>query len=254
MGIVNKAQITSQIDNPDGGKIDLTTFSNVCITTKVESDFIVEKTAQKDWALPKEKITVTTKITNNSNLTIQNFTFKDTLSPSASFVPGTVKISDEPKPTFNPITGFSSNAQIGGFGAFAEITYEIQISEYPEESVVKNKTGLTLTFDSQEFSLTSNEKEISIVENEVYLLKECSPVAVVSGNEMTYTITITNEGSLENTNIVFSDSIPSDVTFVNETVVVNGTPQPTYNPTTGFPLPNLPANGTITISFKVQVN
>lgn len=96
MGIINKAQLTSKIQNPDGNKVEVTTSSNSCLTNKIDEDVSLVKTPAKDWALPKEKVKLTTQITNNTNANITNFTFKETLGKSATFVPGTVTIGDEP--------------------------------------------------------------------------------------------------------------------------------------------------------------
>lgn len=254
MGIINKAQLTSKIQNPDGNKVEVTTSSNSCLTNKIDEDVTLVKTSEKDWVLPNEKIKLTTEITNNTNASISNFTFKETLGKGATFVPGTVTIGNEAHPNFNPVSGFVSDAVIGGFGAFTDVSYEVEISQYPEEKSVKTQSQIVFTQDNKEFSLTSNEKEITILENEVYILKECSPSAVVSGNEMTYSFSIANEGTIENTDLFFSDSLPSEVTFVEGSVKVNGLAEETYNPTTGFSLPNLSAGNTITIEFKVKIN
>ncbi len=254
MGIINKAQLTSKIQNPDGNKVEVTTSSNSCLTNKIDEDVSLVKTSAKDWALPKEKVKLTTQITNNTNANITNFTFKETLGKSATFVPGTVTIGDEPHANFDPTSGFVSTAVIGGFGAFTDISYEIEISQYPEETKVKTQSQITFTQDNQEFSLTSNEKEITILENEVYILKECTPSAVVSGNEMTYSFSITNDGTLENTDVFFSDPLPSEVTFVEGSVKIDGAQEASYNPTDGFSLPNIAAGSSVKVEFKVKIN
>ena len=56
--------------------------------------------------------------------------------------------------------------------------------------------------------------------NEVSMYKYASSSAVISGDTLTYTIEITNDGTFENTDLVFKDELPEGVSFVEGTVKV----------------------------------
>ncbi len=86
------------------------------------------------------------------------------------------------------------------------------------------------------------------------LLKTADTSAVKSGDTITYTITITNSGTITNTNLFFTDPTPSETTFVDGSVEIDDTSNPSFNPQTGFNLSDLEANQTIIVNFKVKIN
>lgn len=254
MSIINSAQLNSSILNPQGGKVNITTLSNTQRTNNVDTDIIVEKQVEKNWALPKDEILVTTKITNNADVNLEDFHFQDTLSQGASLVEGWVKIGIEERTDLNPITGFDLSATIGAFGGECEISYKILVDEYPEVSTITLSSTIGVTLDSKQFELTSNTARIQLLDNEIFLLKSANTTAVKSGDELTYTIQITNNGNIENTELFFTDSIPTGTTFVAGSVKVNNVSMADANPENGFSLNSLPPQGEIIVEFKVSVN
>ena len=254
MTIINKATLTSKIDNGEGQKISVSANSNALKTNQIDTDIVLEKTLEKSWAIPEDKLTVTTKVINNSALEVTNPTFKDTLGNGASFVEGTVKIGSQAYSDANPITGFTPNVTLGADGAELEMSYQIAVDKYLAEESIANSTQMSVNLDSKTFTLNSNEATIKVLNNEVYLLKQANATAVKSGDTIIYTITISNDGELDNTNLFFTDPIPSGTTFVSGSVKVDNQSQPTYDPTVGFNLQDLSAGQSITIEFSVKVD
>lgn len=76
------------------------------------------------------------------------------------------------------------------------------------------------------------------------------PVANV-GDVLTYTIVVDTTAAA--TNLTFQDNIPAYTQFNPGTVTINGSSQSTYNPQTGFPLPNMAAGGKTTVTFQVTI-
>ena len=83
-------------------------------------------------------------------------------------------------------------------------------------------------------------------------MKSVSATEAGVGDTLTYTVRIQNSGTVTATNVSFLDPIPVGTTFVANSVTINGTPQPGLNPTTGFPLANIPVGGMVTVTFKRQ--
>lgn len=73
------------------------------------------------------------------------------------------------------------------------------------------------------------------------------------GDTLTYTITITNQGNVDVNNIYFTDNIPNGTTFVENSVMVDGTKMPAYRPKTGYNVANLSPNQSTT-SIQVTVD
>ena len=254
MALLNTAQLSSKIQSDTGEQISVTNKSNIHRANKVENDLDILKTGSKTWALAKDKVTISTTFTNNTNLEVSDFTIKDTLSEGASFVAGSVKVDSVSHEEFNPIDGFSLSATVGGFGSEMDISYEIEIDPFVQANSITNSSAFSFNIDNKQFSLNSNTITIKIMDNEVFLLKTASASAVKEGDVITYTIEITNEGEIENTDLFFTDPIPEGTTFVEGSVKIDDVEKEDYNPVQGFKLDNLPAKGKIVVEFKVQVN
>lgn len=252
MAILNKATLTSKFSNTSGEEISVTNTSNTSLTNNLTTDLTLIKTASQTWALPTYTITVTTTITNDTDLSIDTFYYKDNLTAGASFVVGSLKIGTLTYADFDPIAGFTAPVTLDGSGASATISYDIKIVDYPETNAIKNSTAITVNLESRDFTLASNEINIDILDNEIWLNKSASKVAI-SGDELTYSIVISNSGSFTNSDLFFTDPTPSGTTFVAGSVTVNGVSQPTYDPNTGFGLGNLAPNDEITVTFKVKI-
>lgn len=253
MPILNVANLKSTITY-NGDTVDVNTKSNTHRAENVSTDIVILKTSSKNWALPKDQLQIKTTFTNNSSLEIENITILDTLSSDASFVAGSVEIGSQKYENVDPTTGFTLPISIAGFGAEMEMTYLIEVNAYPESNAVTDKTQLTVTLDNKNFNINSNEASIDIVDNEIWINKSADTVAVQSGDIITYTITIENNGTFTNTNLLFTDEIPEGTTFVTGSVKVNNEEKADYAPNEGFSLDDLAPNATITVEFKVKVN
>ena len=157
-------------------------------------------------------------------------------------------------PNENPITGFSLPIDISALGGEMIMTYNFTVNNHTEKNSIANSSELAVTLNNKNFNLTSNVVEVQIINNEVSMYKYASSSAVISGDTLTYTIEITNDGTFENTDLVFKDELPEGVSFVEGTVKVDGVTQADANPVTGFSLRNLTANDTIKVEFNVIIN
>ena len=254
MAIFNTAFLTSKISSETGEMVEISKKSNVFRANKVENDVSIFKSAQKNWALPKDKLQIITTFTNNTDLNISDITIKDTISDGATFVEGSLKLGSQEYAEFNPVSGFIAPITIGGSGGEMVMTYDILLDEYLAENTITLNSTTTLELDSKTYTINSNNYEISILNNDVSILKSANTNVVKSGDELTYTITITNEGTLVNTEVFFKDPIPEGTTFVDKSVTINDEAKENYNPEDGFNLSDLNPNDTITIKFKVIVN
>lgn len=254
MAVRNVANLTSKIEGSDGQKVEVSNNSNIHIASKVDTDVVITKTAEKLWGLPKDTLKITTTITNNANENIFDLNIKDTLSEGATFKAGSVKIGSVEREELNPIDGFMLDVTIQAQGGELDMTYDVVIDEYPDVDEFKNSSSVSLNVDNKEFNLSSNELTISILSNDVTLFKTANTVAVKSGDVLTYTIAISNTGSLKNTELFFTDQIPDGTTFVPDSVTIDNESKAGYNPTTGFNLNDLDVGDTITITFQVNVN
>ncbi len=254
MAILNTAELSLAFENPDGGFVSDNIKSNTNRVNKMSVDVVVAKSAQKDWTIPKEELVVETTITNNTDFNIENITMLDTLSTGASFKEQSVKVGSQEYPSLNPITGFTLPVTLGGFGMDMTISYSIVVDEFTVEEKLQNSSKISITVDGTNYDISSNVKEITILQNDVQLLKIADKTAVKSTDIITYTITISNNGKIKNTKLFFKDEIPQGTMFVENSVVVDNQQKAGLNPATGFSLADLDPNSSTTLSFQVQVD
>lgn len=253
MAISNTANLQSNISSKTGKKVQVTNTSNILKTNNIDTDVVITKSAEKDWVVAEEILTITTIIQNNLDFEISDFNIKDSLTSEASFVTGTVKIGSQSYTEIDPITGFTLPITIAP-KAELNMTYDIKITKYLSEPAIVNSTLLTITSGSTKFEVQSNELSLETLINEIYLLKEADLNAVKTGDTLTYTITISNNGTLTNTDLFFTDTIPTGTTFVENSVKIDDVSMENYNPETGFSLKDLNQNESIKVEFKVTIN
>lgn len=252
MALTNTAILKSNISTAEGEKVEVTNSSNILKTSQMNTDIAIVKSVNQTWALPLGKVTIETTITNNSDIEISDFSIKDTMSEGATFVENSLKIGSVSY-EYNPFSGFTAPITLG-VGAEFVMTYEISIDKYTDATEISNSTQITLTADSKQFQINSSEVKVRVLHNNVYVLKSANTTAVKSGDELIYTITISNDGELENTDLFFSDPIPTGTTFVDGSVKVNDIEKAGINPADGFALDDLSPNQTIKVEFKVLVS
>lgn len=253
MAVLNTAVLKSNITATTGEKVEVTNQSNISKTSNIDTDIAIAKVATPTWVLPLGKVTIVTTITNNTDVELSDFNIKDTLSEGASFVPSTLKIGSILHEDLDPIIGFVAPVTLGP-GTDFTISYEIVADKYTDVNEISNFTKLEVEVDGQKFVINSSELKITVLQNKISLLKTATPSAVKSGDEITYTIMITNAGEMTNTDLLFTDEIPMGTAFVENSVKIDDIEKAGYNPADGFALDNLAANGSIKVEFKVLVN
>lgn len=87
------------------------------------------------------------------------------------------------------------------------------------------------------------------------IVKAVDKLLASIGEDLTYTITITNVGLSSITNLPFSDVIPEGSEYVTGSFTVNGTSAtPTITGSTlSYTIPTVGILGTATITFQVEV-
>ena len=119
----------------------------------------------------------------------------------------------------------------------------------------QNHTTLTVEFLSEGPEVIGNDYAIDDVAFQEILIREFTPVKTVSastasiGENVEYTVTLTNTCTNPLTDVFFRDLIPAGLDFVPGSVTVNGTSLPAANPDNGFTVPNIPGGGTTTVTF-----
>lgn len=254
MAVLNQAQITSKITTESGEQTQFTTASNIQRTNNLDADIVITKTATKTSLLPKDVVTITTIITNNADFDITRPQVKDVITQGAQFVTGTLELGGMTFPNYNIVNGFTMPMSIGKGGNELRFSFNIVVDDFVTVNQITDTTTLTFTVDSQQQTVTSPPLELEVLGNKIIMLKTADKTAAKTGDILTYTITITNEGIYDNTEVLFTDPIPDATTFVAGSVKIDDVTYANYDPVSGFSVHDLNAGDTIKVEFKVTIN
>ncbi|MBQ0017145.1 MAG: DUF11 domain-containing protein [Clostridiales bacterium] len=254
MKITNQSNLASKITLPDDTEQEVSTDSNISETENMTTSFLKVKSSAKEFAQPKEEVEQTITLTNNSEYDITDISIVDTLSTGATFKEGSVYIDDVSYPDYDIITGFTLPSDITTTSSI-EIRYTIVVDETPAVDSITNTAEITYSVnEAVDLVENTNTVQIALVNNVITITKTSNASAVISGQTLTFQNVIKNEGNTKNTNLVFKDPIPEGTTFVSGSVKIDGTTYADYNPETGFSLPDLDPQDTITILFDVLIS
>ncbi|MDE5756176.1 MAG: DUF11 domain-containing protein [Clostridia bacterium] len=258
MIIPNQSNIAFNYVLPDGQTLAANLDSNIVNTEVLTYSVPKVKSGDKIFMQEGETSVHTVVITNNSQTELFNLFFKDTMSDGATYVAGSVKVNGVAQPTYDPIAGFAlPNLAVG---QAVTVEYTIQANNPMTQSTVTDFGTLNYSVDDgttravQNFSEDTNTVTVQIISNRITNVKSVDKAFAVKGDNLHYTSVITNTGTLNKTDLVFTDPIPAGTTFVAGSVKVNGAAQPTYDPQAGFDLPDLAPSEAVTVEFDVTVN
>ena len=92
------------------------------------------------------------------------------------------------------------------------------------------------------------------VNPDLSITKSVDKAVATQGEILTYTSVVTNTGSIQLENTMFTDAIPAGTTFVANSVFIDGVNFLGYNPQTGFTLGTLIPNQSVEVKFQVSVD
>lgn len=249
--INNQAFVQSSY--PGTPTIPTNNSTNITTTTINDASISLTKSVDKTTVLSGGTLTYTVVLQNTGNTTATNVVVQDTLPTSTTFVPGSVTGG-----TGSPATGITvGNIPPSGVNT---VTFQVAVTNPPTSLTLPNTATENHTFVSNNPSIgsttianaTSNTVTTNVAIIEINSHKAVTPPYGSLGDTLSYTITVTNPGTLLVTDVVLTDTIPPGTTYIANSAQVNGVPA-TGSPDTGIPLGTLPSSSVTTITFDVLV-
>jgi uncharacterized repeat protein (TIGR01451 family)/fimbrial isopeptide formation D2 family protein len=232
----------------------------------------------------------TITVTNSGATAATNVVFTDAIPTGTTYTPNTTTLNGAPVVDPSPgVSAIEGGLQLGtggtlAVGETATIVFEVTVNTGVTAGTVISNQG-TVTSNEQAPEPTdadgddsNGDQPTQVVVGNAQQLSMTKSVAVVgggvaqAGGELEYTITITNIGTVDATNVVLTDPIPANSTYVANSTFENtlpvGQPDGGVSPlVAGIPVsssdltPPLPSagNGTIsvggtaTVRFRVQI-
>lgn len=204
--ITNTASVTGAVtdSNPANNSDSETT------TVTPVADLSVTKSDSPDPVNATQNITYTVTVTNNGPSAATNVVLTDTLPTSVTFVSAT--------PSQGTCSGTSTiTCNLGSLAnsASATVTIVVTTTGASVPSVTNTASVSATEFDPNTVNNTVTEMTTVNPAANLSVTKSDSPDPVNVGNNLTYTITVTNNGPNNATGVTVTDTLPSTVTFVS---------------------------------------
>ena len=203
------------------------------------------------YVVEGEKITYTITVTNNGGLD-GNAIVKDEAPAGTTFVDGSIKVNGSGDDNYTETdlnTGIEVNVPAHGN---TTLSFEVTVNGLEDEELTKQirNTAIVNEKDTNEVITTVNKPNVTAT-------KESNPASgetVENGEEITYIIRLTNEGTAPDT-VTVKDSIPTGTEFITGSIKVGSEARPELTEdhlSNGIDV-TVEAENTNTLEFKVKV-
>ncbi|WP_346988814.1 DUF11 domain-containing protein, partial [Bacillus sp. SW7] len=239
------------IFNPDFAPIQKSTTSNTTFVQINDANIVSLKTVDLNSVTIGDILTYTTTLTNIGNADATAVVFTDNIPVGTTFIDGSVLVNNIPQLNANPSTGIlvgtiAPNASI-------PVTFSVTVVSLPASGRVQNQSTSRYTINSEEQISTSNITFTEVISANIIATKTTPIQYADLQTIIPYTISITNNGNIQVENIIVTDIIPANTSFIENSVIVNGNARPNDNPLNGIQIDTIPPNTTATILFQVRV-
>lgn len=214
----------------------------------------IEKEVDSNLKLINEEISYKLTVTNTGQLEATDVLVNDVIPDGLALVQNSIFIDGIIQPNSFPL-----NLQTIGSGESKVITYKLIATKVPETNPAINIANINYSFQPfQGFNINvdaiSNPVEVTIINNEINLIKNVDKTVAKKGDELLYTSYIYNNGNLTAHDIIFKDDLPIGTTYIQNSVEIDGISKPSYNPALGFNVGDLSPGKVMAISYRVTIN
>jgi uncharacterized repeat protein (TIGR01451 family) len=257
--IVNTANVSSSTGDPAPGNNSATASS----TATTSADLAVTKSGPATVA-SGTNITYNLTVSNSGPSDASAVTLSDPFPAGSTFVSS----SQTAGPTFactNPPVGSGGTVSctISTFGAGMSAGFSITLhtpSSLAAGATLTNTANVSSTTTDPDPTNSSASTTATVSpEADLSVSKSGSPPSVVSGSNITYTISVTNNGPSDSSSVSFSDVVPANTTLVSQSQTAGpaftcSTPPAGGTGTTTCTIATLPNGLGATFSIVVNVD
>ncbi len=231
--VTNTASVSSSTYDPNGAN-----NSDGATADVPNADLAVTKTVDNPGPNVGDNVTFTVTVTNNGPDTAQAVSVGDSLPAGLTFV------SANPAGAYDSGTGVWT---VGDLTNTQTATLEIVATVVAPGSLVNTATATSSTFDPS--GANSASASVNALPADLSIVKSVSNAAPALGDNVTFTVTVTNNGPQNATGVSVADSLPAGLTFVS------ANPAAPYDAGTGIWTIGTLANGeTSTLEVTATVN
>jgi uncharacterized repeat protein (TIGR01451 family) len=203
------ATVSASTPDPDPGHESSTATTTV---SSAAADLAVSKTGPATASRGGD-MTYTIELENKGPSDAANVTLTDTLPASTSFK------SLDSDPGFTCTTGAtvtcSASSLAGGAKATFKLGVHVDTNASPGSTISNTASASTTTTDGTGNNNSSTADSQVVSSADVSVTKSDSPDPVTAGSDLTYTISVANDGPSPATGVTLTDDLPAGTTFVS---------------------------------------
>ncbi|GMR65362.1 hypothetical protein BAC7755_20320 [Bacillus sp. MN7755] len=256
--IVNQSSATYQyVSIPTAPPVNRSANSNIVTTSLQNANIISVKSADVTFVSIGQFITYTNTLQNVGTVPANNTVFIDNIPEGTIFIEDSLSINNVIQPGANPENGVT----LGTIqpNETVTISFQVQLISIPPGNTVINISDTSYEYQIDPSSPIIQRRSLSNAVNtevrtaNVSAIKSANRSITRIGQIITYTVAVTNAGTVPITNTLLIDAIAAGTTFVPNSILVDGIPRPNENPITGITLDIILPNNTIIVTFQVNV-
>jgi uncharacterized repeat protein (TIGR01451 family) len=241
--IINDVSVSGNGHDPNG--LNNTDFSTTQVT---DVDLYLGKDDSSDPVTAGDNLTYTLYLSNDGNGTATGVTVTDTLPPEVTYL------------TYNTLTGSANHSagtitwNVGNLTAHAHATLDIKVNVKPDTTGTITNNAVAASDQSDAWPSDNDAREDTEVfppDVDLYLNKSDSSDPAIAGDNLTYTLYLSNDGNDTATGVTIIDNLPPQVTYLT----ANGTAGSANHSagTVTWNVGNLAAHAHATLDIKVNV-
>lgn len=125
--------------------------------------------------------------------------------------------------------------------------------------IILNQSTINFSYVLPDGQTVADKKDSNTVYTDVLTysvskVKSADKTALQEGETAVHTVVITNNSRTTLYDLAFKDNMSEGAEYVAGSVTVNGAAQPSYDPEAGFPLADLAAGQSVTVTYTVKAN
>jgi len=225
-------------------------------------DVVMDKTVSDATPNEGETITYTLEVSNPSGFTATNIVVNDILPAGVTYVGGSISGGDTQDES-TPSTGNGLEWTIASLpgnapGNVVNLTFDVVVNNGARALGPVVNAGEVTSIDQTDSDPSNDRDTVSFTARgvEMSIAKTVNDTNPIEQDIVTYTLSVTNNGPADATNVVITDIVPSGVTYQAATMT-GGDIQNDADPSGAgltWTINSMPAGLTLNLTFQGQVD
>ncbi len=250
--ITNQATAAFAFTLPNGRELTGTSVSNALnIPVSAPNVSVVKSTPAID-AVVGDLIRYTVVVTNNGIEPVNSVVLSDPIPFGTEFVAESVTANGSTVPAANPQTGIPLGTIPSGGSVSVDFTVRVT-DEQPIPKELGNQASVSFTSGSFSGRSISNRVTTPVYQPNISVVKNANRNNVTVGNNVIYSFLVRNSGNIPAA-VILRDAIPANTTFVENSVIIDGSPRPGDNPADGISVGTIAGGDTVEVTLTLQVS